>query len=150
MELEINVGVDEALFTFEIPAGAEVIRFADLAPQSLTLEEAGATVEFEFLTPAETPEGAALVDVLEVRGAIVQRYALPDGGSFSVAQGLSDQARQPATEKQTVEVRGVTGTMFAAEDGNQVLLAWTEGDLFYSVAGDLTVDQALMIAESLQ
>jgi hypothetical protein len=40
--------------------------------------------------------------------------------------------------------------MFAAEDGNQVLLAWTEGDLFYSVAGDLTADIALMIAESLQ
>ena len=150
LELEINVGVDEALFTFEIPAGAEVIRFADLAPQSLTLAEAGAAAEFEFLTPAETPQGAALVDVLEVRGAIVQRYTLPDGGSFSVAQGLSDQAQHPSTEKQTVEVRGVTGTMFAAEDGNQVLLAWTEGDLFYSVAGDLTADQALMIAESLQ
>ena len=150
MELDINEGVDEALFTFEIPATAEVIRFADLAPQSLTLAEAGAAAEFEFLTPAETPQGAALVDVLEVRGAIVQRYALPDGGSFSVAQGLSDEARQPGTDKQTVEVRGVSGTMYASEDGSQVLLVWADGDLFYSVAGDLTAEQALTIAESLQ
>jgi hypothetical protein len=31
-----------------------------------------------------------------------------------------------------------------------VLLIWAEGDLFYSIAGDLTTDQALTIAESLQ
>jgi hypothetical protein len=75
---------------------------------------------------------------------------LPNGGSFSVAQGISDEMAQPSTEKQLVEVRGVSGTIFVAEDGNQVLLTWNEGDLFYSIAGDLTVDQALMIAESLQ
>jgi outer membrane lipoprotein-sorting protein len=148
--LEINQGVDEARFTFEVPADAEVVRLADLAPQSLSLAEAQSAAEFELLTPAETPAGATLVDVLEVRGAIVQRYTLPDGGSFSVAQGLSDQARQPDTEKQTVEVRGVAGTLYTAEDGNQVILAWTEGELFYSIAGDLTADQALMVAESLQ
>ena len=149
-ELDINEGVDESLFTFEVPAAAEVIHLADLAPQSLTLAEAGAAADFEFLTPAETPQGAALVDVLAVGGGIVQRYALPDGGSFSVAQGLSDQARQPGTDKQTVEVRGVSGTIYASEVGSKVLLVWSEGDLFYSVAGDLTADIALMIAESLQ
>jgi len=148
--LDINAGVDEALFTFEVPADAEVISFADLAPQSLSLAEAAAAVDFEFLTPAETPEGATLVDVLEVRGTIVQRYTLPEGGSFSVAQGVSDDTSQPSTEKQLVEVRGVSGTIFIAEDGNQVMLTWTEGNLYYSIAGDLTADQAIMIAESLQ
>jgi outer membrane lipoprotein-sorting protein len=149
-ELEINAGVDEALFTFEVPANAEVISFADLAPQSLSLAEAAAAVDFDFLTPTETPEGATLVDVLEVRGTIVQRYTLPNGGSFSVAQGISDEMAQPSTEKQLIEVRGASGTIFVAEDGNQVLLTWNEGDLFYSIAGDLTASQALMIAESLQ
>ena len=149
-ELEINAGVDEALFTFEVPANAEVISFADLAPQSLSLAEAAAAVDFEILTPAETPEGATLVDVLEVRGTIVLRYTLPNVGSFSVAQGFSDEMAQPSTEKQLIEVRGASGTIFVAEDGNQVLLTWNEGDLYYSIAGDLTVDQALMIAESLQ
>ncbi len=149
-DLEINAGVDEALFTFEVPADAEVISFADLAPQSLSLAEAAAAVDFEILTPAETPEGATLVDVLEVRGTIVLRYTLPNVGSFSVAQGVSDETSQPSTEKQLVEVRGASGTIFVAEDGDQVLLTWNEGDLFYSIAGDLTVDQALTIAESLQ
>jgi outer membrane lipoprotein-sorting protein len=149
-ELEINAGVDEALFTFEVPANAEVISFADLAPQSLSLAEAAAAVDFDFLTPTETPEGATLVDVLEVRGTIVQRYTLPNGGSFSVAQGISDEMAQPSTEKQLIEVRGSSGTIFVADDGSQVLLTWNEGDLFYSIAGDLTTSQALTIAESLQ
>lgn len=150
-ELDINTGVDEALFTFEVPADAEVISFADLAPQSLSLAEAAAAVDFEFLTPAETPEGATLVDLLEMRGTIVQRYTQPEGGSFSVAQGVSEETSQPSSkEKQLVEVRGVSGTIFVSEDGNQVFLTWTEGDIFYSIAGDLTASQALTIAESLQ
>ncbi len=154
LEFEVNAGMDEALFTFEIPAGAEVVTFADLEPQSLTLDQALESSEFALLTPAGTPPGATLVDILEVRGAIVQRYTLPEGGSFTVAQGLlgenSAEAHTPAPEGQTVEVRGTTGNMIVSEDGAQVLLTWTEGDLFYSVAGDLTPEQATSIAESLQ
>jgi outer membrane lipoprotein-sorting protein len=154
LEFEFNQGVDETFFSFEVPAGAEVVTFADLEPQSLTLEEAGESVEFDFLTPAETPPGATLVDILEVRGALVQRYTLPEGGSFTIAQGIiggsSDDTRTPPTESQPIDVRGATGQLFEGEDSNQVLLTWTEGDLFYSVAGDLTAEQALSIAESLQ
>ncbi|MGB5843735.1 MAG: DUF4367 domain-containing protein, partial [Anaerolineales bacterium] len=142
------------LFTFEVPEDAELVTFADLEPQSLTLEEAGETAEFEFLTPTETPPGATLVDILEVRGTLVQRYTLPEGGSFTVTQGIleqnSDQSRTPSSDSQPVEVRGTTGQLFEAEDGNQVLLIWTDGDLSYSVAGDLTPEQALTIAASLQ
>ena len=154
LELEVNAGVDEARFTFEIPDGAEIVTFADLQPQSLTLEQAAASSEFAFLTPAATPPGATLVDILDVRGATVQRYTLPEGGSFSVAQGLlsenAAEARTPSSESQPVEVRGTSGNMLVSADGAQVLLTWTEGDLFYSIAGDLTPEQALSIAESLQ
>ncbi len=154
LEYEVNAGVDDSLFTFEVPKDAEVVTFADLKPQSLTLDEAGEFAEFEFLTPSETPPGATLVDILEVRGALVQRYSLPEGGSFTVAQGIleqnSNQTRTPSGESQPVEVRGTAGQLLVAEDGSQVLLTWTEGDLFFSVAGDLTHEQALTIAESLQ
>ena len=154
LEYEINAGVENTLFTFEVPEDAELVTFADLEPQSLTLEEAGETAEFEFLTPTETPPGATLVDILEVRGTLVQHYTLPEGGSFTVTQGIleqnSDQSRTPSSDSQPVEVRGTTGQLFEAEDGNQVLLIWTDGDLSYSVAGDLTPEQALTIAASLQ
>jgi outer membrane lipoprotein-sorting protein len=149
-ELEINAGVDEGLFSFEIPAGAEVVKFADLEPKSLTLDEAAASADFEFLTPEVTPEGATLVDVLDVHGTIVQRYTLPDGGSFSIAQGQADETPKPSTEEQAVEVQGVAGSLFVSEDGERVLLTWSENGVFFYVAGDLIPDQALAMAESLK
>jgi len=154
LELDLNTGLDDTLFTFEIPPDAEVITLADLEPQSLTLEEAGESAKFELLTPAEIPAGATLVDIVEVRGALVQRYTLPEGGSFTVAQGMvgenAGDLRPQSTESQEVDVRGTSGQLFESEAGDQVLLTWAEGDLFFSVAGNLTVEQALAIAESLQ
>jgi hypothetical protein len=88
--------------------------------------------------------------VLDVRGTIVQRFTLSAGGSFTVAQGMSDETAQPPTEAQVIEVRGVEGTLYVSEDGDKVLLSWSEGDLFYYIAGDITTDKALTIAESLR
>jgi outer membrane lipoprotein-sorting protein len=154
MEIEANTGVDESLFTFEVPVEAEVVTFADLEPKSMTLQEASESEEFEFLTPAETPAGSTLVDILDMRGALVQRYTLPQGGSFTIAQGMSGEdsteLRNPSSESRSVELRGTTGQLFEAEEGVQVMLTWTEGNLYYVVAGDLTPEQALTIAESLQ
>jgi hypothetical protein len=117
------------------------------------LEEAAQALEFELLTPSETPTGATLVDILEARGAIVQRYTLPEGGSFTVAQGVYTEKQndaQASAESQTVEVRGTTGNLITSEDGSRVLLTWIENGIFYSVAGDINLQQALGIAESLQ
>ncbi|UCF27354.1 MAG: DUF4367 domain-containing protein [Chloroflexota bacterium] len=149
-DLVINSDLDDGLFKFEPQEGVDIVTLADLEPKSTTLADATASAEFELLTPSETPDGATLVDVLEVKGAIVQRFTLPDGGSFSIAQGLTEGTAKPSEDSQTVEVRGVTGSLFVAEDGSKVSLTWIDGDLFYLVGGDITSDQALMIAESLQ
>ena len=50
LSFEINAGVDGSLFTFEIPEGAELVSFADLKPQSLTLDAAGEIAAFDLLT----------------------------------------------------------------------------------------------------
>jgi outer membrane lipoprotein-sorting protein len=149
-ELEINQGVDEKLFTFEIPEGVEVLRFADMKPESLSLDEAAASADFEFLTPDDLPEGATLIDVLSVKGMLVQQYTLTDGGSFSVAQGIAEDVKKPSTEEQTVEVRGVAGSLFVSEENDKVLLSWSEGEVSFYIAGNLTAEQALAIADSLK
>ena len=149
-DLQINAGIDESLFTFEPPADAEIVTLAELRPKSISLAEAAASADFELLTPSETPDGATLVDVLDVKGAIVQRYTLPDGGSFSIAQGSSEDITKSSEDMQTVNVRGVSGSLLVSDDGSKVLLTWTDGNLYFSVAGVLTPEQALMIAESLQ
>jgi len=149
-ELEINQGVDEALFTFEIPEGAEVVGFADMKPESLTLDEATASADFEVLTPDFVPDGATLVDVLDVKGMIVQQYTLTEGGSFSIAQGKAEETMKPSTEEQAIEVRGVAGSLFVSEENDKVLLTWSESETSFYVAGNLTAEQALEIANSLK
>ena len=150
LELEINQGVDGALFSFEIPDGVEVVGFADMKPESLSLDEAAASAEFDFLTPDTVPDGATLIEVFNVKGMIVQQYTLPEGGSFTVAQGQTDEAEKPSTEEQVVEVRGVAGSLFVSEENDKVLLSWTEGEVSFYVGGNLTAEQALEFAESLK
>ena len=148
--LELNPGVDAALFTFDIPAGAEITHLADLEPQSMAPEEAAAAAGFALLTPAELPADAKLVDTLEMRGAVVQRYTTRDGGSFTLAQGPAGAAPLPDGEGQQVDVRGTTGLLFSDEAGGRTLLTWTEGEVTFWIGGDLTADQALALANALQ
>jgi outer membrane lipoprotein-sorting protein len=150
LELEVNQGVDGVLFTFEIPDGVEVKGFADVKPESITLDEASASVNFDVLTPDVLPDGATLVEVFDAKGMIVQQYTLPEGGSFSISQGQTDEVKKPSAEEQAVEVRGVVGTLFVSEEHDKVLLSWTEGEVSFFVAGSLTAEQALEIAESLK
>ena len=150
LEMEVNQGVESALFTFEIPDGAKVVGFADMKPESISLDEAVASAEFDILTPDVVPAGATLVDVLNAKGMIVQQYTLPESGSFSIAQGQLEETKKSSNEEQAMEVRGVAGSLFSSEDGSKVALSWTEGEVTFYVAGNITAEQALEIAESLK
>ncbi len=148
--LELDQGIADELFTFEIPQGAEVVKLADLEPPDLSPEEAAAAADFDVLQPGELPAAARLAGITEVRGAIVQRYRLPDGQDFTIAQGAAGAAEAPGENGEAVTVRGADGLLFSDDDGQRTLLTWTEGDVTFWVGGDLTADKALGIAESLQ
>jgi len=144
--LELNQGVDDSLFTFVIPEGAEVVRLADLKPQELTAEQ---TANLDALSPAALPADATFVGATEIRGAVVQRYTRADGG-FTVAQGPVTAVPERDQTGETMSVRGVDGTLYRDENGAQSLLTWTDGDVTYWIGGDLTPAEALALAESLQ
>lgn len=149
--LELGQDVSDDKFVFEIPAGAEVVRLADIEPpESLTEAEAEAAADFDVLLPAELPGAARLQSISEVRGAIVQRYRLPDGQSFTIAQGPDSAADAPGDNGELVTVRGAEGLLFVNDDGQRALLTWLENDTRHWIGGDLLVEQVLAIAESLQ
>jgi outer membrane lipoprotein-sorting protein len=149
--LELDGALPEGVFTFDIPEGAEVVNLADIEPpDSLTVEEAAAVADFSVLTPADLPAEARLEDITEVRGAIVQRYRLSDGERFTIAQGAATAADAPGENGEAVVVRGVDGLLFSDDGGQRSLLTWSEGDVTFWIGGDLTADEALAIAESLQ
>ncbi|MCB8982964.1 MAG: hypothetical protein H6659_03990 [Ardenticatenaceae bacterium] len=144
--LELNQGVDDTLFTFAIPDGAEVVHLEDLKPEELTAEQ---TAALNVLSPAILPADATFVGATEVRGAVVQRYTRANGG-FTVAQGPATAVPERDQAGETVTVRGVEGTLYTDDAGAQALLTWTEGDTTYWIGGDLTAAEALALAESLQ
>ena len=148
--LELNRGIPDERFTFAIPADAEIVALADLEPPSLSLQEAADIASFEMLTPGQLPSAARLEGVNEVRGAIVQRYRLPDGATFFVAQGADGAAQAPDNANgEPVTVRGLTGTLYQDDGGTRSLLIWNENGITFSIGGDLTADMALDIANSL-
>lgn len=150
--LEINQGVADAVFTFTIPEGATVINAADLEfPDKEALEEAAAIEpDFDLLSPTSLPAEATLRETTNVGGAIVERYGLPDGRSFTIAQGRTDVNLAPAEGGESITVRGVAGMVYTDEEDGRTLLNWSDGDIQYWIGGDLTSEEALAIAESLQ
>jgi outer membrane lipoprotein-sorting protein len=149
---EINIGLDSALFTFEIPEGAEIIQAAELMAQMEAMETEALPADFTLLAPTDLPEGATAGESQLVGGAVVQRFNLADGRSFYVAQGAAMPLDAPAeaTSRETVTVRGVEGVLFTNGEVSRTLLAWREREISFLIGGDLTPEQALAVAESLQ
>jgi len=150
--VEINSDLDDALFTFVIPEGTEVVQAGDLLRE---FDKTGLSVapgDLEFLTPGELPQEAVAAEPQQIAGAVVQRFNMPDDQSFVIAQGTAMPLDPPegASAPEDVTVRGVEGTLFTNSEATRTLLAWSEGDIFFLIGGDLSPEQALAIAESLQ
>ena len=86
----------------------------------------------------------------DVGGVVVQQFSLENGRSFTVAQGKPSDAFLPEGEGVEVTVRGVAGTVYEDAENGRSLVTWLEGDLQIWVGGDLTADEALAVANSLE
>lgn len=149
---EINIDIDESLFTFDIPPGTQVIEASEKLAELEALKQSDQPLDFEVLTASLLPEAAVAEEPQQVGEAVVQRYTMPEGLSFVVAQGANVPLDSPAeaTSSQSVVVRGMEGTLFTNDESTRTLLIWNDGNIWYLVGGDLSPEQALTIAESLQ
>jgi outer membrane lipoprotein-sorting protein len=147
---EFNTGLDGTRFQFEIPEGAEVINIEDMEPVPLTLDEAQQQTEFHLLTPAYVPNGVTLIDVFKVGEALVLRYD-HSTTSFTIVQGDLPQPMMQTPSGQTTEVsvRGQTATLIMDSSGNS-FLNLTEDGVNIMIAGHVTQDEIIQVAESLQ
>jgi outer membrane lipoprotein-sorting protein len=146
---ELNTGIADDRFQFQIPEGAKVTKAEDKQAKHLTLDEARAQADFALLVPAYVPEGVTLIDVLTVDGAFILHYDHSTTG-FSVIQGFSDGVREaPTGQKTKVIVRGQTANLIADSLGNN-FLTWVEDGVTITIAGHISQDEILKVAESLQ
>jgi outer membrane lipoprotein-sorting protein len=147
---EFNTGLDDALFQFEIPEGVEVIDVADMEPVPLTLDEAETQAGFDLLVPTYEPDGATLIEVFRVGDAFILRYD-HSTTSFTIVQGDLPQPMQqtPSGEATEVTVRGETAMLVTDDTGNS-FLTWTEDGVSVAIAGHISADEIVKVAESLQ
>jgi outer membrane lipoprotein-sorting protein len=145
---ELNTGVADDLFQFEIPEGAKVTKAEDKQPKHLTLDEARAQADF-LLVPTYVPEDATLIDVLTMGEAFILHYD-HSTTSFTVIQGLSQGVREaPPGQKTEVTVRSQTANLITDGLGNN-FLTWMEDGVSITIAGRISQEEILKVAESLQ
>jgi outer membrane lipoprotein-sorting protein len=153
---EFNTGVPDGRFVFDIPVGAQVINVGDVGPTHVTLDEAEAQAEFDLLVPAYLPDGATLVEVVTVEGGFVLRYDHASV-SFAVVQrpvsalGDSDEPSIGSVfASREISVRGQDANLIVDEARGNSLLSWREGGLSIEIAGSISQEEILKVAESLR
>jgi outer membrane lipoprotein-sorting protein len=147
---ELNPGLSEDLFAFTVPEGATVIDVEAQKPVPLTLDEAREQAGFPLLVPEYVPAGATLIEVFRVEDSFVLRYDHSPEVSFTVIQGPELASPPPLGQAQNVSVRGQSGTAITDEAGGTTFLYWTEGVVTVTVAGRISLDEALQVADSLE
>jgi len=150
---ELNTGIADDRFQFEIPDGAQVINIEDKRPTPITLDEARAQADFTLLVPTYLPEGATLIDVFVIDGAEDGAFVLyydHATTSFTVMQGSSPEVGEtPNGQTAEVTVRGQVASLITDGLGNS-FLTWTEDGVIITIAGHISQDEILKVAESLQ
>ena len=159
LDYELNPGVPDTRFHFEIPEGATVKEVEAEQPVALTLDEAknqAAAAGYTLLVPAYVPQGATLLEVFQTGDAIILRYDHSPQASFTVMQGYTasqgselPHLSQSGVSKTTI-IRGQEATSIVDEAGGNTVLYWTENGVTVAVAGHISLDEATKVAESLQ
>ena len=147
---ELNPGLPAALFAFEAPEDATVVYAEAQEPVSMTLDEARAQASFPLLVPSYVPSGATLIEVLKSDQSFVLRYDHSPKVSFTVFQGTAEVGPPVLGQTQNITVRGHDATAITDEAGGNTFLHWAEDDITLVVAGRISLDEALRVAESLE
>jgi outer membrane lipoprotein-sorting protein len=145
---ELNPGISDEIFGFEVPQGATVQEFESRRADHLTLDEAQAMAG-SLLVPAYIPEGVTLIDVIAVSDAFALHYD-HSNTSFTIVQGPAPVGERPAGQTSEVTVRGQTATLIADPGQGNRFLTWQENGVTIIIAGHIKLDDLLQVAESLQ
>lgn len=150
--LTLNQPIDNSLFTFVPPAGVKVLPFPQPTPDtgSLTLAEAQQQAGYHLLSipTSQTSYVLQTVDALGAPGNQIYtlNYLYAQGNiKFAISEGKA-LANLP-TSGQQISLRGTTGTISSVGDTNT--LSWTEKGVGLQIAGQLTSQQLMAIANLL-
>ncbi|SES14679.1 outer membrane lipoprotein-sorting protein [Salipaludibacillus aurantiacus] len=150
--IEFNIDLEEDLFTFEIPEGAE-IESVDHTPESLTLEELQNETEDEIPELTEIPEGYEFQDAMHFKdfGESMIEY-MNDSGEYLILS-VSEEKRGIEEEKEDelLEIGRYVGTYSDMYD--MQFLSWNTGKFHLELitsSEELSKEDLLGIAEKIE
>ncbi len=162
-DLEINKGIPDSEFVFEIPEGATV-KTVDLdsfeLPGEMTLEKARESAGFEILVPEYLPEAYEFSHAMAYNTSEI----VPEGQAAEtvILTYMKGEARIIITETVSEAETSENAIMNTAEDvsingrdgkylalGDMKILSWEIGGIDLSLTASLEKDELLKIAESI-
>ena len=149
--LVLDQPVDNSLFTFVPPAGVQVLPFPKTTTSdtgTLSLQQAQLQAGYHLLSIPSSQSAYRLqgVDALGAPGnqIFTLNYAMGNS-TFAISEGKS-LANLPISGQQ-VSVRGTTATL--STSGSSITLTWTEKGVGIQIAGNVSKDELLTIANLL-
>lgn len=147
---ELNPGVPDDIFDFQAPEGATLVDAEAQKPVPMALDEAIAQADFPLMVPETVPGNATLIEVFRAGELFVLRYNHSTEVSFTVVQGPELVGPPPLGQSQDITVRGQSATIVSDEAGGNTFLYWTENGVTVTVAGHISEQEAVQVAESLK
>lgn len=149
--LVLDQPVDNGLFTFVPPAGVQVLAFPKTTTPdtgTLSLEQAQLQARYHLLS-IPTSQSAYQLQGVDALGApgnqiFTLNYA-KSNSTFAISEGKS-LANLPISGQQ-VNVRGTKATLSTSD--NSTTLSWTEKGVGIQIAGNVSKDKLLAIANLL-
>jgi outer membrane lipoprotein-sorting protein len=159
---EINTGISDDEFEFEIPEGAEVTEidnFDDMLPVSMTLEEAQNLSDYEITTPSYLPVGYELNNVMfsntsisaDIDESVTLMYSYDDNGIIITEIFYNGEIDQNSImlESETVSVNGEEADLYSMYD-NSLMLQWKHDNAILTLSASLDRNEIIQIAESME
>ncbi len=149
--LVLNQPVDNNIFTFTPPPGIQVLPFPKTNTSStgaITLGQAQQQAGYHLLSIPSSESGYQLqgVDALGAPGNQIFTLNYVNGNTtFAISEGKS-LANLPISGRQ-ISLRGTTATL--SSSGSTMTLTWTEKDIGVQIAGNVSQDELVAIANLL-
>ena len=154
---QINTGISDDEFQFEIPEGAEVqtLNMDELLmPQAMTLEQAQEEATFNILVPSYLPDGYEFEDATMNQGFVetVSLTYLNGDERLGISETVfEDEPQTPLImdSAEVVSINDVEGKLVTIYDDNK-MLQWEIGNIKLTLSGSLDKEELIQIAESMQ
>ena len=113
----------------------------------MTIEEAQTKVSFPLREPQYQPPGTIFSGAYQLDKNIALVYL--GEHSFTLVQG-PHIGTVPQEDVTLVPLRGRQATLIQDQESGGLVLIWREDDLQFSIAGSLSMNEILQIAESIE